>query len=83
MKWEDTVLDDRQLEIHCGVGINHHIPREKKREAQAEVSFKAGMREVVEWVKGKDHPANISQIHITKQDWQAFLKEKGIEVKSE
>ena len=113
MKWEDTVLDDRQLEIHCGVGINHHIPREKKREAQAEFSFKAGVnsiltelhspsnlvqaarqegvREVVEWIEA--HSAKIwdneydARVVVAREfnlkEWQAFLKEKGIEVKSE
>jgi len=40
--------------------------------------FQAGIKEVVEWIEGKDHPVNISHIHIVKIDWQSKLKEWGI-----
>ena len=85
MEAKDTVMKGQQA-LAIRKEIKGDIDKSWLNECcvrQAEISFKAGMREVVEWVKGKDHPANISQIHITKQDWQAFLKEKGIEVKSE
>jgi hypothetical protein len=47
--------------------------------SQAEISFKAGIREVVEWVE-KYKSETTGYIHISfGQEWQAKLKEWGIE----
>ena len=52
---------------------------------QAEISFKAGIREVVEWLPwektayqtGEGSP--IIQIQISEAEWEAQLKEWGVE----
>jgi len=76
MNWEDTVLDAKsqrrlwdEMEYYgIAAGLN------EVAEAQAEASFKAGIREVVEWLKDN----NAWPDHIL-DEWKAFLKEKGIE----
>ena len=47
--------------------------------AQAEISFKAGIREVVEWLIKHDHPilTKRSNCLIRSGEWQAKLKEWG------
>ena len=80
MKWEDTVLKDAYSEVDIpgdeGEGV---IDITSRLEFQAEVSFKAGMRVVVEYVQ--NNYAGFYQTFYNQ--WQAFLKEKGIEVNSE
>jgi len=83
MKWEDTVLKDAYSEVDIpgdeGEGV---IDITSRLEFQAKVAFKAGMREVVEWVtENEDKLFRGRQITFSK--WQAFLKENGIEVNSE
>ena len=51
----------------------------KLLERQAEISFKAGMIEVTKYVEANYHPANVSHIHIVKNEWHTKLKEWGIE----
>lgn len=46
-------------------------------ERQAEISFKAGLKETVEWVK--THYAGYQDYTISDNEWQAKLKEWGIE----
>jgi len=48
-------------------------------QAQAEISFKAGIREVVEWIKGHTLYKGDYTFHIDVDQWQAKLKEWGIE----
>jgi hypothetical protein len=49
---------------------------------QAEISFKAGMKEVVEWINAHAKDDRIELITkfipISELDWQAFLKENGL-----
>ena len=80
MKAEDTVIP---VEERIKMGVWHG--REKQAQAQAEVSFKAGIQEVVEWVKtnhgyiGLCLPNSfLSWIQIDPAKWQAKLKEWGI-----
>jgi len=51
--------------------------REEVNLAQAEISFKAGRREVVGWVKGHTDKEDF-YIVIAGDDWQAKLKEWGM-----
>jgi len=61
----------------------HYTPQEIPRwniegmlECQAEVSFEAGIKEVVEWIEQYSHA---SMRDIFGDDWRAKLKEWGIE----
>ena len=78
MKAEDTVmhLDD----IDNGRMPDSYASLRKALEKQAEISFKAGMRKVVEWLEENAYPPaayeNIRRFRY--DDWQAFLKEKGL-----
>ncbi len=47
-------------------------------EAQAEISFKAGMKEVVEWVKASGDASLYTQQGEYTDEWQAKLKEWGL-----
>ncbi|KKM69338.1 hypothetical protein LCGC14_1451840 [marine sediment metagenome] len=72
MKAKDTVI-----KLNCG-GILSDIEVEyynRGAEAQAEISFTAGQREVVEWVDD-----NIWFVAKTEPQsmWQAFKKERGL-----
>ena len=76
MEAKDTLLDNEQLDqIYClaDLGIDRlaHISIAK---AQAEVSFKAGEKQVVEWVN-----SHIDMSASDILDWQTKLKEWGIE----
>ena len=79
MKWEDTVLlipftNDLRYVIcdHCAY-----------RQAQAEYSFKAGVKEVVDWLNQDSNTleievgGGIARV-IDRYAWQAQLKEWGI-----
>ena len=52
---------------------------------QAEISFKAGIREVVEWLPWEktayqtEEGSPIIQIQISEAEWEAQLKEWGVE----
>ena len=52
-KWEDTVMSDDQLFKMIGVEYycDHLHTITKVMKAQAEISFKAGVGEVVEWIR--------------------------------
>jgi len=60
VNWKDTVMDYEQKKSHGGynplvqayvTGIDIAFIQQSLCEAQAEISFKAGLREVVEWIK--------------------------------
>ncbi len=76
MEAKDTVMSNVWREIVGGTEKGK-ISIRAELEAQAEISFKAGIKEVVEWIEAKNHPINISHIHIVKTEWQAKLKEWG------
>jgi len=58
---------------------------DKLLQAQAEISYKAGIREAAWWVKQlTNNPIcqyKDNYLCLYKASWQAFLKEKGIEEK--
>ena len=83
MKWEDTVLKDAYSEVDIpgdeGEGV---IDITSRLEFQAKVAFKAGMREVVRALGIFENELGFLEISNHKP-YAAFLKENGIEVKSE
>jgi hypothetical protein len=48
---------------------------------QAEISFKAGIKEVIEWIKtnNRNNPQPFRGVNISREQWQSKLKECGIE----
>jgi len=81
--WQDTVMVEPQMEIALkdyGLFAINAYPLEiyTLLEAQAEISFKAGIKEVVEWVKERDCGTK-SSVWLFRDNWQAKLKEWGIE----
>ena len=72
--WQDDGTDHLES-LSCTVLIEANQLRDL---------IKAATREVVEWLEQRgDLHYNFPFNNISKRDWQAFLKEKGIEVKSE
>ncbi len=71
MKAEDTVLSNGKL---LGLFGTPDFTERQGREAQAEITFKAGIREVVEWIE--EHKMHLNHNH---RQWKAKLKEWGIE----
>lgn len=92
MKAKDTVMKVPDIPIGMEERIYPFTPEELRKELliQAEISFKAGVREVVEWVRGywvkhyetmppKREPIREITIQVEADEWQAKLKEWGIE----
>lgn len=87
MKAKDTVMNDEQIKdaLRCEISkpvewfegwlIDFETELREIAIAQAEISFKAGIKEVVEWIKSKA----IEIIGIPQEEWQAKLKEWKIE----
>ena len=79
MKAEDTVmhLDD----IDEGRMSDSYASLRKALEKQAEISFKAGIKEVTQWVKyvGLQNNDPLGRLLIGGREWQAKLKEWGLE----
>jgi len=94
---KDTVMEGNQIAACYGIKANttHGILWEDARKAvdveiatrQAEISFKAGMKEVVEFIEQNSeniysNDTRYSSVQaIGKVLWQAQLKEWGIEIK--
>ena len=92
MEAKDTVMSDKQLDQYCKDKVGHqaHVPNSHDRkEAQAEISFPAGMQEVRKWID-KAFKIYFSNTHedpcirhkavmALTGAWQAFLKERGLE----
>lgn len=80
MSWRETVMHIVDLN-------EERLPRtyaemQKELQKQAEISFKAGIKEVVEWMKGHanyDDEYNKNGKVFILSDWQAKLKEWEIE----
>ena len=80
MEAKDTVMNFKQMNLLRSTPA--------VAEAQAEITFKAGMQEVVEWIKGHilrcetergiAYIQDIILFRFTKEEWQAFLKERGL-----
>ena len=72
MPLECSVLDA----LHCTSIADSKILR--ALEAQAELSFRAGIREVVEWIQS-ELSGDGHIVWIKAKDWQTKLKEWGID----
>jgi hypothetical protein len=73
INWAYTYEDRQAIESKVKWG---------KLEKQAEISFKAGIKEVVEWVNQfwcSDIPDSMDALELTPRKWQAKLKEWKIE----
>ena len=75
--WKDTVMSDEDLQSIEELELYHFKSKKLEKaiaQAQAEISFKAGIKEVTEWLFNNDFvdelPWNI---------WKDKLKEWGIE----
>ena len=80
MKWEDTVMDDiaiQSLEGRCNLPSTDY-DRQVVR-TQAEISFKAGIKEVVEWIDSQWKNYPVSNFVIAHEAWHYKLKEWGID----
>lgn len=71
MEAEDTVMSSNDR--HCCTTTRDMCER------QAEISFKAGIREVVEWVNAQDYELFRTGYVNKPEVWQAKLKEWGID----
>jgi len=88
---KDTVMEGNQIAACYGIKANttHGILWEDARKAvdveiatrQAEISFKAGMKKVVEYLNTKREGGYNFCVKLSWNEWQAQLKEWGIEIK--
>ena len=77
-KWEDTVMTSGELADICN-SVDHFeqgLLAVKVSNAQAEISFKAGIREVVEFVDN-----NFWKRAVSYEEWQAVKQRWGIDEK--
>ena len=75
--WEDTVMSDEQLSHGLSPLVRKQMVAIRCiAKAQAELSFKAGIREAVEWIQ--NHGGCLDG---WRQEWQSKLKEWGLEQK--
>ena len=78
--WEDTVMDkdkvENELKKHCYPRPKYWDEIDLVRKAQAELSFKLGQKEVVEWIDGQVQFPWKS--HTSFETWQGKLKEGGL-----
>ena len=83
MEAKDTVMSRNEKKMLIVARSHQQTVGESQEDmllnAQAEISFKAGMVEVTKYVEANYHPANVSHIHIVKNEWHRKLKEWGIE----
>lgn len=86
MEAEDTVMTYDEVRTYWLKRGVQGPDIDDTKEAQAEISFKAGIREVVRWVNRKlivTFPLDTTEIYHLKMvlgsyEWQAKLKEWGI-----
>jgi len=77
MKAEDTVMSRERAEGTIGYFMSSPKILDgimEVAEYQAEVSFKAGIKEVVEWIRAHDR-----DFYSSKEEWKSKLKEWRIE----
>ncbi len=78
MEAKDTVKAYGELKTHLAdIGIYEPLEQDL-RMAQAEISFKAGIKEVVEWVAYSDEGGKNRAITFPLKDWQAQVKDWGL-----
>lgn len=82
MEATDTVMDATEIgkifdsiPKDKGIDVGWTLAVDAIRLAQAEISFKAGIREVVEWITETSSKTHLS-VYGTR--WQAKLKEWGL-----
>jgi len=83
MEYEETVVSERQLKDKLGNDIVVGQQARKSLEFQAEISYKAGMLKVVEWVKRTyirplTKTAGLIQVRNLEVDLEAKLKDWGL-----
>ena len=83
MKAEETVMNDDKIEAmvmeHCNIGIEVEDTDRAIAKAQAEISFKAGIQEVVDWLLSEGgFPWSMDEYPERIKLWQAKLKEWGL-----
>jgi len=81
MRAKDTVMSDKEIKQITG-GTHRDFPEGLRIcQAQAEISFKAGIKEVVEWVNSnaqQDAEECHGSLTLDPNEWQWQLKEWGI-----
>jgi len=85
MEAKDTVMSDEERKKFLPINDGYSYYKgygEAISQAQAEISFKAGIREVVEWLQktsdNLDYNNTISLFAVGMGEWEAKLKEWGI-----
>ena len=86
MKAKDTVKALSELVIYCQNKLGGDFkPTERDLfKAQAEISFKAGIKEVVDWIQEMEEIETFTNapkligFTMLLEDWQAKLKEWGV-----
>ena len=84
MEAKDTVISaieqTKALDKVPFADLRSQVCRDILCEAQAEISFKAGIKEVVKWIQFRNYstPEHYSHFQISKYEWQAELKELGL-----
>ena len=69
MGWEDSVMTEEEI-LNAITGDHYELSVAK---AQAEKSYKAGKRELIEWLREHSHGKTTRLIN--EEDWQTLLKE--------
>jgi len=80
MKAEDTVMNEAEIvkeaskdSTYCQLSVDIGNWAAKK---QAEISFKAGIKEVIEWIENNAHYSVVKDGYtLDETDWQFKLKE--------
>ena len=85
MEAKDTVMSNEQIARVTDFSVKNVAYLDRViAQVQAEISFKAGCREVVEWLVSHNRSKIMDFIgeplYIFDDEWQAKLKEWGIEV---
>lgn len=80
MEAKDTVISETVILVPDNVWNRNMVDIEKELRAQAEISFKAGIREAVGWIKenNRANPQPYRGVNISREHWQAKLKEWGL-----
>ena len=86
MDWKETVMkesdcpyqpDGGKDELWADLGAVYHEKFMQGARNQAEISFKAGIREVVEWIEGNATDIFKDYLQCSSR-WQDFKESKGV-----
>ena len=77
--WEKTVMRKKIIEIFDKGNGKYGYPFDPDKEIYRDL-FKAGMKEVVEWIEEETTDIHSNGVMLTfyTKEWQQFLKEKGL-----